>query len=926
MTDDLPRTRKRSASAQATALIALCIVLFGLPMTAQDLDIPFTKYVLDNGLTLIVHRDAKAPIVAVNVWYHVGSKNERPGKTGFAHLFEHLMFNGSENFNDDYFAPLEKVGATDMNGTTNNDRTNYFQNVPTPALDLALWMESDRMGHLLGVIDQAKLDEQRGVVQNEKRQGENRPYGVTRQLLTENTYPPGHPYSWTVIGSMEDLDAADLDDVREWFKTYYGAANAVIVVAGDIEPESVKQRVAHYFGDIPSGPPVARQRAWIAKRTGTHRQTVEDQVPQARVYKVWNIPQWGTAESVHLDLVSDVLALGKASRFYRRLVHRDQIATSVSASVWLGEIGGQFSVIATAQPGGDLKAVEAALDKELEKFLADGPTEAELNRIKTQFFARFTRGVERIGGFGGKSDVLARNQIYSGQPDYYKTTLARVRDATPDDLLNAARRWLSDGEYILEVHPQPDHKTKDADADRSKLPGVPEPPDLDWPEVQRTSLSNGLELLVIERSETPIVQLQLMVDAGYAADQFASPGVASFTSAMLDEGTKSRSALQISEELASLGATLSANTALDASWVSLSALTANLDASLDIFADVILNPEFPESEIERVRKQQLARIAQEKSSPFSLAQRLLPKLLYGKEHAYGVSFTGTGDDETVNAITRDDMQRFYTSWFQPAGSILIAVGDTTLEELRGKLESRFKDWTGAEEPPEKDIATVENRAKPALYLVDKPGAVQSMILGGVIATPARHPDRIPIETMNRILGGNFTSRINMNLREDKHWSYGSRSFLIDARGQRPWLAYAAVQSDKTKESLIELDRELRDILGPRPATDDELDKVKKNAILQLPGRFETKSSLRGALSRIWMYGLGPDYWETYASEVRAITLDDIHKAARDVIRPDQMVWVVVGDRAQVESGLKELEFGELRLIDTNGNPLNQSKP
>ena len=890
-------------------------------MTAQDIDIPYTKYVLDNGLTLIVHEDHKAPIVAVNVWYHVGSKNERPGKTGFAHLFEHLMFNGSENCNDDYFAPLEKVGATDLNGTTSNDRTNYFQNVPTPALDLALWMESDRMGHLLGAIDQAKLDEQRGVVQNEKRDGENRPYGATRQLLTENTYPAGHPYSWTVIGSMEDLDAADLDDVRQWFKTYYGAANAVVVVAGDVKPEHVKGRVEHYFGDIPSGPPVARQRAWIGERTGTHRQTVEDQVPQARIYKVWNIPQWGTTEAVYLDLVSDVLAVGKSSRFYRRLVHHDQIATSASASVSLREISGQFYVMGTAQPGGDLAAVEAALDEELSKFLTDGPTEAELDRIKTQYFARFARGVERIGGFGGKSDVLARNQVYGDRPDYFKTTLERVRNAKTKDLLETARRWLSDGVYILEVHPRPDHETSDPLSDRSKLPAVTKPPKLDWPAVQRATLSNGLELLFIERRETPIVELELLVDAGYAADQFALPGTATFTSAMLDEGTTTRSALEISEESASLGATLSVNTTLDSSWVSLSALKHNLDPSLDIFADVILHPEFPDSEIERVRKHLLARVAQEKSSPFSLAQRLLPKFLYGVDHPYGASFTGTGNKETLQAIKRADLERFHASWFQPAGAILIAVGDTTLEDLRAKIEARFKGWTGADKPPAKNIAAVENPTTSALYLVDKPGAVQSMILGGVISTPARHPDRILIETMNRILGGAFTSRINMNLREDKHWCYGSRSFLTDVRGQRPWLVYASVQSDKTKESLVELDRELRDIIGRRPATDEELDKVKKNAILRLPGRFETKSSLRGALSRIWMFDLDSDYWETYADKVEAITLDNIQRVARDVIRPDQMVWVVVADRARVEQTLQELDLGELTLIDTDGNLL-----
>ncbi len=888
-------------------------------MIAHDIDIPFTKYVLDNGLTLIVHQDKKAPIVAVNIWYHVGSKNESPGKTGFAHLFEHLMFNGSENFNDDYFIPLEKVGATDMNGTTNNDRTNYFQNVPTPALDLTLWMESDRMGHLLGAIDQEKLDEQRGVVKNEKRQGENRPYGVARELLAKNTYPAGHPYSWTVIGSMADLDDADLDDVREWFKTYYGAANAVVVVAGDVEPTDVKRRVENHFGSIPSGPPVARHRSWIAKRNGINRQTVEDQVPQARLYKVWNIPHWGAEDSVYLDLVSDVLGLGKASRLYQRLVHQDQIATSASASVWLGEIGGQFSIIATAQPNGDLDSVETALNQELTKLITDGPTQTELDRIKTQYFARFIRGIERIGGFGGKSDVLAINEVYGGHPDYFKKTLELVRNATTKDLQNAARHWLTDGVYILEVHPQPQYDVKSTDVDRSKLPDVKTPSKLNWPNVQKTKLSNGLEILFVERHETPMIELQLMINAGYAADQFAIPGVASFTASMIDEGTKNRSALEISTELASLGSTLSIDAALDASWLSLSTLKQNLGASLDIFTDIILNPEFPESELERVRKQQLARIAQEKSSPFSLAQRLLPKLLYGSNHPYGASFTGTGDAKTVTSIKRDDLQHFHTTWFQPSNSVLIAVGDTTLEELRRQLEMHCKDWFDTENTHKKKIVAVKNRTSPTLYLVDKPDAQQSMILGGLITTPAGHSNRIPIETMNAILGGTFTSRINMNLREDKHWSYGARSVVLDTKGQRPWLVYAAVQSDKTKESLMELDRELRDIIDSRQATQDELTKIKKNAVLRLPGRFETKHSLRGALGHIWMYGLPSDYWETYEHKVAAITLEDVHQAAHHVIHPDQIIWVIVGDRNKIESRLRDLEFGSLTLLNADGN-------
>ncbi len=635
------------------AILALAVLLAGSSVkwlvaqgapAAVEVDIPFQKFVLPNGLTVVVHEDHKAPIVAVNVWYHVGSKNEKSGKSGFAHLFEHLMFNGSENFNNDYFQAMERIGATDLNGTTSEDRTNYFQNVPKSALDVALWMESDRMGHLLGVIDKARLDEQRGVVQNEKRQGENQPYGVAYELATKSTYPAGHPYSWTVIGSMEDLNAASLDDVKDWFKTYYGAANATIVLAGDIDVATAKAKVEKYFGDIPSGPPVARHQTWIAKRSGTHRQRVEDRVPQARIYKIWNVPQNGSPEFEFLNLVSDVLGAGKNSRLYTRLVYRDQIATAVSSSVDPKEIGGQFNIEVTARPGEDLAKVEKAIDEELARFLAEGPTEKEMQRIKTQYVASFVRGIERIGGFGGKSDILAQNQVYFGDPAHYKTTLRRVREATAQNLLNTAKQWLSDGVYILEVHPFPQYKTISSDVDRKKLPEPGAAPEVKFPDLQRATLSNGLKVILAERQSIPVLNFNLLVDAGYAADQFATPGTAKLAMAMLDEGTKKRSSLQISEELALLGATLGSGSNLDVSTVSLSALKSNLDASLDIFADVVLNPSFPDADFKRLQKQQLDGIQAEKAQPVQMALRVFPAVFVRKESCLWQSAHGFGHE------------------------------------------------------------------------------------------------------------------------------------------------------------------------------------------------------------------------------------------------------------------------------------------
>ncbi len=884
------------------------------------ISIPYQRFVLKNGLTLLVHEDHKAPIVAVNIWYHVGSKNERPGRTGFAHLFEHLMFNGSEHFNDDYFQPFERIGATDQNGTTNNDRTNYFENVPTTALDVALWMESDRMGHLLGAIDTLKLNEQRGVVQNEKRQGENQPYGKVNMLMTEGTYPAGHPYSWSVIGSMEDLDAAKLDDVKQWFRTYYGPNNAVIVLAGDITPETARQKVEQFFGDIPATPPIAKQDVWIARRTGSHREVMQDRVPQGRIYKEWNIPQFGSADGDYLDLVTDVLAAGKTSRLYKRLVYDEQIATDVVAYVDLREIGGQLVIRATAKPSGDLARVERAIDEELARFIKSGPTASELRRVKTQSRASFIRGIERIGGFGGKSDVLAVNEVYAGSADHYQVTRQRIAAATAANLQSAAARWLTDGDWTLEVHPYPTFEAAASGADRTKLPEAGTPPDARFPAIARATLPNGLKIVLAERHSIPQVNLTLLVDAGYAADQFAAPGTASLALDMLDEGTTRRTALQISDTLSQLGANLGTGSQLDVSSVQLSTLKENLDPALDLFADVVLNPSFPQADFQRQQRQRLARIQREKVQPVQMALRVFPQLLYGANHAYGNPLTGSGTEASVSGMTRDDLVRFHRTWFKPNHATLVIVGDVSMAEIQPKLTRLFSRWQSGD-VPQKNVSTVADQPRPLVYILDRPGAEQSIIFAADLAPPKANPREYAIEAMTSLLGGQFTSRVNMNLREGKHWSYGAFTLVWDARGQRPFIAYAPVQTDKTKESMIEVDRELRGILGPRPVTADELAKAQANLTLTLPGNWETMDAVQGSLEQMVTFGLDDHYYETYAQRVRALTIPDAATAAQEAIRPDHLVWVVVGDRAKIEAGIRELNFGEIRFLDADGKPL-----
>ena len=904
----------------AVMILVFALLATGVFAQSADIDIPFQKFVLDNGLTVIVHEDHKAPIVAVNLWYHVGSKNEKPGKTGFAHLFEHLMFGGSEHAPGRYIDAMERIGATDLNGTTNPDRTNYFEDVPTSALDLTLWMESDRMGHLLGALDQKTLDLQRGVVQNEKRQGENQPYGVTRQLLTQNTYPAGHPYSWTTIGEMADLDAASMKDVQEWFKTYYGPSNVVIALAGDIDLKTAKEKMEKYFGDIPAGPPVAHHEVWIAKMTGTHRQKVQDRVPQARIYKVWNIPEFGTADADYLDLVSDVLSAGKTSRFYKRLVYDDQIATNANAFVDLKEIGGQFGIQVTARPGQDLHQVEKELDEELARFLKDGPTAEELQRVKTEYAANFIRGIERIGGFGGKSDQLARNQVFRGDPAAYKISLKRVQEATAEDLKAAGNRWLSDGVYALEVYQFPEYKTASKGADRSKPPETGTPPDLKLPKLQRAALSNGLKVILSERHEVPLVHFWMTIDAGYAADQLSAPGTASLTSSLLDGGTSTRTALQINDQLAMLGAELHAYSNLDLSVVQLSTLKAKLDPSLDLFANVIQNPVFPESDFKRQQKQTLAAIEREQNAPVQMALRVLPALVYGTGHAYGNPLTGSGTTESVTKMTREDLVKFHQAWYHPNNATLVIVGDTTLSEVKPKLEKLFANWK-AGQIPKKNIGSVPLAAKSTVYLMDKPGALQSVIIAGSVAPPKANPKEIAMEAMNDDLGGMFGSRLNMNLREDKHWSYGARTLLWAARAQRPFIALAPVQTDKTKESLAEMNKEFRGILGGRPLTADELARIQANETLSLPGSRETQEEVGRSILDLVQFGLPDDYYETYAGKVRALKIADVEDAAKTVVHPDNLIWVIVGDRAKIEAGVKELNLGEIRFLSPDGKPL-----
>ena len=879
-------------------------------------EIEYNSFKLENGLIVVVHEDRKVPMVAVNVWYHVGSKNEKIGKTGFAHLFEHLMFNGTENYNSEYFEPFEKIGSTDQNGTTNSDRTNYFQNVPTNALDLALWMESDRMGHLLGVVDQEKLDEQRGVVQNEKRQGENQPYGKAFSRISESAFPKGHPYSWSVIGSMEDLDAASLEDVQDWFKTYYGPNNAVLALAGDIDLETAKEKVKKYFGDIPAGPPLIKPDIWIAKRSEEKRDVMYDNVPQARIYKSWNVPPRDTEAAAHFDLASSILVGGKNSPLYKELVYEKQIATSVSSFYYDREIAGMFFVIVDVASGEDPLEVENSMDDVLEIFIKKGPNPKLLKAEKTKILAGFIRGIQRIGGFGGKSDLLATCQTYTGDPGCYRKNAEYLDSVTPAKMKATFSKWIDNTPYVLTILPNEKLGVDQSDIDRSQ--GIPFPTEkvsFKFPTLQTATLSNGSKIVLAKRTGVPLVEMNFQFSFGYAQENNNELGYTNFMMDMLNEGTKKYSALEFDEMLDSLGSNLGFGSGLDSSFVTVSSLKGSLSETLDLAKEAIINPIFSQNEIDRIQKQTLASIVQEENRPASIAYRNIGKLMYGEDHPYGKPLTGSGVSSTISKITRDDIIAIHRRAINPKNLTFAVAGDIELNELVNLLEDKFGNWSSTSKSGLKKLNNVSLPDSRVVYLIDKPNAQQSYIVAGQLLPPTATDEEIKISYMNYAIGGSFTSRLNMNLREDKSWSYGVRTRLADAKGQRAMLVTAPVQTDKTSESIIEIIKEYDAYLNDAPISDEELAKAKASKTLRLPGQFETLGALKSGVSGIVTYNRDLDYLNKLPMILDKPKLIDIQNIAQNYIKPNQWIWLIVGDLKKIEQPIRNLELGKVTILD-----------
>ena len=959
------------------AILALAMCTTSVPALARQADdqaavrnmvartdIPFERFTLDNGLTVIVHTDRKAPVVSVSVWYDIGSKDEPAGSTGFAHLFEHLMFNGSENAPGDSFSWLQDMGASDSNGSTNPDRTNYYETVPTGALDRALWLEADRMGHLLGAVTQESLDVQRGVVQNEKRQGDNQPYGLLRYYIFENLTPRGHPYHHSTIGSMDDLNAASLTTVQNWFRANYGPNNAVLVLAGDIDAATARPMVERWFGGIARGPAVTERPIDVPTLPAPLARVVTDQIATTRLFRMWAVPGSKSEDAPALDVAASVLGGLSSSRLDNALVRDEQVAVGVSASAQTFEDLGIFYVMADVKPGVDPAVVGRRLDEIVAQFLAEGPTADEVRRAVTSGLAGQISAIESVSG---KAEILAESQLYGGDAGFFRTQLQRFAAATPESVKAVANRWLSRPVFALTY--QPGQRTDSGDgrggavrdatavapvvttsqfyrtpanaaewamgiagsvnapqvayqaapatppavahadaAPATAGPAIPPPAlqpmgELDFPAIERATLRNGIRVLFARRAAVPVVRATIRFDAGNAADPRERPGTQALMLNLMEEGTTTLDSRALAEAQERLGANIGTYSTADGTGVSMDVLSANLRPAMALWADIVRNPAFAPAEIERVRAQQLAGIAAELNSPGGLAGRVVSPLIFGPTHPYG-AVAASGTVGSVSAITGDELTAFHQRWIRPDNATIYVIGDTNLRTVVRELNRTFGNWRApAVARGTKEFPLDLPAQTPRILLVNRPNSPQSVIVGAEVLGIKGTDDQLVLRAANDVLGGNFLSRINMNLRETKHWSYGASSSIGGAERDVSFRISAPVQADKTGEAIREIQSDLNRFLSTGGVTQQELERTVNGSIRELPGQFELGGTVLNAIVSIDRLRRPDDYYEQLAPRYRALTAAELDAAARAQIDPSRLVYVVVGDAAVVRPQL-----------------------
>lgn len=951
---------------RAVLLASLSNTLFAVPIAAQTrppsaefssigsadpfgISIQAEEFTLPNGLRVIVHTDHTTPIVSVNIWYKVASRNEVAGKTGFAHLFEHLMFQGSENYRDDYLRPFELVGTSGLNGSTSFDRTNYYETVPTPALDMALWMESDRMGHFLGAIDQKTLDEQRGVVQNEKRQRYGQPYGLVNDRLYQAIFPERHPYHHQPIGSMADLDAANVDDVKAWFKSWYGPNNAILVLAGDIDLATAKEKVTKYFGDIAPSATVAPMKPDVPRLSKVTREVFPDRVPQNAIYRAWPVAADGDPDLMPLQMLAYILGGSGASRLNTRLVEKEQVATNAAAVSEGMELAGVLLIATSLKDGVEAPRVESMIDEEIKRLIQEGPTAQEVEQARAALSSQYINALPRVFV---RANVLAQCAGLRGRPDCWRDDMRAVANATPASLKAVAGRWLNGGSHSIEVKksdvaaaslpepsepalvrkpmlvPKPDVRFRALPGIIDRSAGVPKVtgyPEFKLPPLQRATLSNGVEVVLTERHSAPVVTIVMSFpSASTVRDRLAGAPAGRGTVAMqmLSKGAGEYSASQLASRLETLGGSVLPTASRDGGLIVISLLKNNMAATLDLAADMLLRPTFATSELGRYRGQLIASIEQTKSNASKATGRLIAPLLYGEGHPYNELLT----EEAVRRLTREDLTGFMRDRLDARGARIIVAGDTTLAEVLPLLEARFGNIQRKEADADTIIPDAPLPSKPRIFLIDQPGVPQATIRAAQLVGPQENSmESDALDVGNAALGSGFTSRLNMDLREDKHWSYGAGSSIsAGQKGQRSWSASAAVQVDRTADSLKAMLDQIAQIDSKSaPITIGEVEKSRAG-LLGLPGTFETGTTLAFAIYGMVARGWPDDYYQQHISRVGTMRPEQATEAFAKAIQPNSLTWVVMGPLDKIEAPIRALGIGDVFVIDADGKPVKRN--
>ncbi|MFZ4874972.1 M16 family metallopeptidase [Janthinobacterium sp. Mn2066] len=931
-------------SMKLLAIPALILSLYGAPLSlsyAADAaasatvvpNIAYEKYTLPNGLEVILVQDHKLPVTAVNIWYHVGPANEAPGLTGFAHLFEHMMFAATKHVPRGLADQLlEGAGATDSNGSTDFDRTNYFDTVPSNQLELALWAHSDRMGYLLDVLDQTALTNQQDVVRNERRQSvENRPYGIVEEALYHQLFPKNHPYYASVIGSHADIQNAKLADIREFFTKYYGPNNASLVIAGDIDKAKTKQLVNKYFGSFKSGPAVPKPNVVTPPITQERRIVVQDHVELPRVFMAWLTPSAYQPDDAELTIAAQILAGGKSSRLYKSLVYDKQIAQDVNANQSSNALTSVFSVDVTARPGHKPEEIEQAMNAELEQLRAHGPTDKEIERARNGIETGMLGQVEKVGS---NANMMNQYNQYTGDPGYLAKDIERYRKVTVAGVQRAVDTYLKNQARVVvygvpgtpdlgpevptpapgKIKSQPGTAINADEAWRNKVPAAGPAPAIHLPQGKSFTLANGLTVIYNSNPGVPLVSTQLVIKSGSGANPLAQPGLSSFTAQLLQEGTATRTAPQIADEVAQLGALLGTGSGVDASFAQLTSLKATFPQALDLLADVVQHPQFPQEEVERQRASRIGELAQQRENAGAVAARVEAAALYGPKHPYGNIQLGT--EAALKATTRADLQAFWQQHYLPNNAALIVSGDISEAELKALAEAKFGAWKPGTVAP--SVNATPETTKARLILVDKPGAPQTAVRLSTIAVDRKTPDYAPLQVMNAALGGLFTSRLSNNLREEKGYTYGVRSQFQYRSQPGPFSIAAGVRTDVTGPAVSETFKEIRAMIA-KPLSAKELSNARNSQVLSLPGQFETNASISASMANTYIYGLGLDYYSSLPQRFSSVTGKQVQEVVKKYLQPEKLIVIGVGDQAKIAPQLSRLKLAPVEVRDTEGN-------